>query len=439
MTAVSPADRQRLRDLARRVADIAQRPEQAAKRRAWIAHNALRERRPLVLCFPEGAWLECISEGQLQVQDPFLRSWETRLRMAVYTADVLQDDQPIDAAFNVPWDIGFTGWGVTGRTDVPDAAQRRTYYVHPYLWLSLQSHSALGAYHQEPPLQERADFARLQPNRCTVNRESSRQWLEQAHDLFDGILEVRRRGNGWFVIGAIPPVPVQLRGMDNFMLDMIDAPEFVHELVRFVATSHQANLDLLEREGLLTLNNGSEWIGTGGIGYTDELPAAGFRPEYPRCRDLWGGDQAQDLVGISGDMFGEFFLPQVKLTLERFGLATFGCCEPIHHWWPQLQQIRNLRRVSISAWADVRRCAEALGGNYVSCYKPNPAALSGERVDWDGIRRELMASLRLIRQHGCVAEIIMKDLHTLHHDVARLPRWVALVREAADEVFSQPS
>ena len=48
-------DRQLLRDLAARVAEIAATPENNERRRRWVAHNTLRSRQPLMLVFPEGA------------------------------------------------------------------------------------------------------------------------------------------------------------------------------------------------------------------------------------------------------------------------------------------------------------------------------------------------------------------------------------------------
>lgn len=424
-----------LRRLAARVAEIAALPEQQPKREAVKALNRLDPVLPRIYCFPEGAWLECIPPETLECSDPLLRAWEMRLRMAVYMHEFLGDDQPIDAVFNVPWDIGFTGWGLDVKIETPDAEQRQTYYVHPYLSLSLQSHSHLGAVHYEAPLKARDDLERLQPQRCVINGDTSRQWLELAHDLFAGILDVRRRGNPWLLIGGFPVTAIQLRGMENLMLDMYDAPEWVQRFATFLADSHAACLDTLERGGYLTLNNGCEWIGTGGIGYSDELPAPDFRSDHVRCRDVWGGLQAQDLVGISGEMFAEFFLPPLTRIMERFGLSTFGCCEPADPWLAHLKTIRNLRRISISPWAGVRKCAEMMGGKYVFSYKPLPTPLCTNRFAEAAIQEQLIQVLGITREHRCPVEILMKDLHTIQHQPQRLRRWVQLARAAIREVY----
>ncbi|NMB45955.1 MAG: hypothetical protein GX998_06020 [Firmicutes bacterium] len=58
---IGQADRRLLRDLARRVADIASLPVMTDRREMWKRHNRLQRVRPLVLVFPEGAWRELTS------------------------------------------------------------------------------------------------------------------------------------------------------------------------------------------------------------------------------------------------------------------------------------------------------------------------------------------------------------------------------------------
>ncbi len=159
---ISNKDKTLLRSLASRVAEIAALPQQEARRKQWAEHNDLRNTTPIVLCFPEGAWLECIPEKTLEIENPLLRSWETKLRMAIYTHEVIRDDQVIDAVWNVPWDISWTGYGVEQTVTLPEG-ERHLYYVHPYVSMSLSSNSDLGAYHLQPVLGERSDFARMSP------------------------------------------------------------------------------------------------------------------------------------------------------------------------------------------------------------------------------------------------------------------------------------
>jgi len=431
----SPAEREVLRELARRVRDLAALDVQRTRREAIIALNGLTSRSPVVYCFPEGAWLECIPPETLQCREPILRGWETRLRMAIYTHEVLGDDQVVDPVFNVYLDGGFTGWGVEGRVDMPDADKRQVYYAQAYTSLSLTSYSQLGAYHVEPPLKDKADLARLQVPQLRVNRANSDLWLRVAQDILGDILTVRRRGCFWTIIGGLPATAVALRGMDKLFLDMYDDPPWVHALVEFLADAHNAQLDALEQGGWLTLNNEAEWIGTGGIGYTDRLPAADHDGRHVRLKDIWGGLQSQDLVGISPEMFAEFFFPRMKPIMERFGLSHYGCCEPVDGWLPTLMRVRNLRRISISPWADVRTCAERIGGRYVFSYKPLPTPVTTPHVDEQALRSAYIEALRITKANGCHVEMMMKDLHTVHHQPRRLADWVRIAREAVEAVY----
>ena len=49
---ISPDERRVLQDLATRVAEIAARPIEQAKRELWYQHNALQPTRPLIFCDP---------------------------------------------------------------------------------------------------------------------------------------------------------------------------------------------------------------------------------------------------------------------------------------------------------------------------------------------------------------------------------------------------
>ena len=436
MIAVTRMERACLRRLAGRVAEIAALPEQAAKRRDIIALNRLDPVLPRIYCFPEGAWLECIPPETLECRDPLLRGWETRLRMAIFTHDFLRDDQPADPVFNVPWHGWTDDWGMTTGVTDPNPDARRTYYLHAYSNLSLSSHSGLGAVHYDPPMKSRRDLDRLRTPQLHVDTGTSAAWLELAHELFDGLLDVRRRGHWWQLLGGLCQTATMLRGIDTLMIDLMEDPAWVGEFLARLAAGHLHTLDQLEAGGYLSLNNGCEWIHTGGIGCSDELPAPGFDGRHVRCRDLWGGVETQDITGISPAAFETVFLPHLRPIVERFGLGCYGCCEPLHDWLPALKTIRNLRRVSISPWADIARCAQRLGRAAVFSCKPLPTDVCTGRLDEAAIHERLTGIFTHTRRHDCRVEVMLKDLHTVCHQPRRLQRWVELSRQARDQVYA---
>lgn len=48
----------------------------------------------------------------------------------------------------------------------------------------------------------------------------------------------------------------------------------------------------------------------------------------------------------------------MKKWLEKFGLTYYGCCEPLHNKIEILQQVKNLRKISISPRADIKIAAK---------------------------------------------------------------------------------
>ena len=68
---ITTNDKAVLRDLARRVAEIAALPEIDTRRRRWYAHNSLDPslgKRPMMLIFPEGAWQELLPPEAVDCQ-----------------------------------------------------------------------------------------------------------------------------------------------------------------------------------------------------------------------------------------------------------------------------------------------------------------------------------------------------------------------------------
>ncbi|MBN2302313.1 MAG: hypothetical protein JXN60_07360 [Lentisphaerae bacterium] len=436
---ITANEKEILRNLAQRVKEIAAMPQEETKRKAWIAHNRLENLYPLVCCVPEGAWLECIPNDSLKCSDPTARDFETRLRMIVYMHEKIRDDHPIDAVFNIGWgEISATESikgleyheAVHSNSDL--VLKREWYFVHPYLdWQVPRGVETVG---YVPPMKTRLDPDNFVMPEFSMDHKTTDAQLELAEEAFGDILEVRRRGNKWFLSGG-PGGAAGLRGLENLMMDMYDDPKWVHALIQFLCRAQNARLDFLEREGYITLNNGCEWIGTGGVGYSDELPAPDFNADKVRCQDVWGGIQIQDVTGISPDMFEEFFFPYIKPIMERYGLGNYGCCEPVHEWLPALMTVRHLRRISISPWADVRKCAEQMRGNYVFSYKPNPTVISTSHVDEAAISSGLEDAFRSTKEYGCPVHVLMKDLQTVQGKPERITRWVELARAAAEKVY----
>jgi len=407
---VSDADRARLRELARRVAEIGHDPVQSERAELWRRHNALQRVRPMVLIFPEGSWRELLPESELTCSSEFARNYERDLRMRIYYAEHLPADNVIEPVVASPIVMHDSGWGITGRTTRP---------AEP-----------TGAYHIDTVIEDESDVDSIRIPEVTVDWEDTRRRHEAAQELFGGILTVERVGQANYGLAPLDHYAA-LRGIDRMFADLVDNPSMVHKAVGRIVDGHIAMVRSMERQGALSLGNRSHYVGSGGVGYTSELPQPDFDGEHVRARDLWGFATAQIFSEVSPAMHEEFALRHEKRALELFGLNCYGCCEPLHHKLERIiRHVPRLRRVSISPWADVAKSAEALGDRYIFSWKPNPAVLAGEGWDPEGARRQI----RTFCQHtqGCVVEIIMKDTHTCRNEPRRMWDWVRIAREVAE-------
>jgi hypothetical protein len=402
-----------LRRLGERKAAAAQHPVNLARKADWLRLDAGLPGYPMVLIFPEEVVdrNSPLSSANLECEDEFLRSVEIGLRRELYHFEQLKDDFVIEARLDLKWELSISGFGV----DV--------------VFHSTAAENGFGARSWTPPLTDlEKDFDLLKPRRFAVDRESTWRKQELLERIFKEQFPVAIRGR--YATGVrLTARAIDLVGLENFMLVMYDDPEGLHRLMAFLRDDHRNYLRWLEREGLLSLNNRNDMIGSGSIGYTDALPQADNNDgAQVRLKDMWGFSDSQETVSISQEMFEEFVLPYVADLARNFGRLYYGCCEPLHGRIASvLQAIPTVTRVSVSPWADEEVLARELGAGLVYSRKPNPTLISTPACDEEAIRKDLRRTLAIARGHPL--EIVMKDLHTLCNQPARAARWVELARE----------
>lgn len=401
---ISPNDRQILRELAARVAELAGRPCEKEKAELWRAHNQLEPTRPVIFCDPEIGWQEIILTADLHCQDPYLQQIEWQLRREIFWASQMNDDRVTNAYLPLPLIHAETDWGVH---EVRHGGENG------------------GSYIWEAPIKTPADIIKLHTPHIRIDFAASHERIALLNDLFGDLLPVREKNSWWWTLG-LSDLLARFRGLEQMMFDMIDAPDLLHAMMAHLSNGTLHMLDELERFGLLSTNHEGDYVGSGGFGWTDELPQADFTGQA-RTRDMWGFCESQETVSISPKMFAEFILPYQIPILNRFGLTCYGCCEPVDKRWRYIQQIPNLRRVSVSPWADRVKMAGYLEDRYVYSLKPNPSDFAAAQFDEQAVRMNLRQDLEAMR--GCRVEIILKDVTTIRNEPQRLIRWVQIVRE----------
>ena len=192
-----------------------------------------------------------------------------------------------------------------------------------------------------------------------------------------------------------------------------------------------SRLEQFEKLDLLSVCDGNHRVGSGGLGFTDELPQPDYDGKHARPMDQWGTATGQIFSEVSPAMHDEFCLRHEIRWLEKFGLNCYGCCEPLHNKMGILRKVPRLRKISMSPWVDIEKGAEQIGKDYVFSHKPNPAILAGDRWEPEKARDVLRDALEKTR--GCAVEIIMKDITTCREEPRRLWEWCELAVRTAEE------
>ena len=241
----------------------------------------------------------------------------------------------------------------------------------------------------------------------TVDEETSDATMALAKEVFDGILDVQFR-TWWFWSALMVLTYSHLRGIDGMMVDFYDHPDKVHEIFQRLTTGYINKLKQIERDGWLYNNVGNTTVGSGGLGWTNQLHSD---PNNMKLKDMWGLCEAQEAVGVSPGMFHEFIYPYHKQVAELFGLTCYACCEPADPYWDDIRQLPHLRRVSVSQWANAEKMSEYLGRDFVYSYKPCSTDLAVPNMDEDYIRKSMAHTLSHTKNNN--VEFVLKDLHTI--------------------------
>lgn len=132
-------------------------------------------------------------------------------------------------------------------------------------------------------------------------------------------------------------------------------------------------------------------------------------------------------------MHREFALRYEQELLAPFGLTGYGCCEDLSRKLKDILALPNIRRISISPFADVDACAPILRDQAIFSWKPQPAHLTGA-FDPEAIRAYIRHTLQICRENRCVLEMILKDTHTCEYHPERFDLWTRIAREETERV-----
>ncbi|MCL2059696.1 MAG: hypothetical protein FWH01_11700 [Oscillospiraceae bacterium] len=438
-----------LRELAKRQAEIAALPVMAEREALWRGLNGGKTEHPLVTMEFHGIESEVYPAPNCE--GPLALALERQMVHYIFKHEQYKDDRVIPASVSVAIPNSFTPFGFLPEIIhmcEADGAESLA-YRYGYVLNDLEADSAVfGA----------------STRHIDAGLAETHALMEQAQDVLGDILAVRAE----FRPVSFNPAGILLRymGMETMFMSIMDYPELFHKIVRRLTDEYLAYVDALEAGGALAYNNDATTVPQDSYGYTDDLPGAGGAgnigaeavgaedakdagaggtPAYPagsagkplpscaapQASDLWVYANSQETVGMSAAMYDEFFFSYAKEVTDRFGLVSYGCCEPVHTIWaPCLSRMKNLRKVSVSPWCDERALGDMIRGTKV-CYhrKPSPNYISVDSVfNEEAFLAHMEETVKAAA--GCPLEITFRDITSVRGEPQRLTRAVELTRKA---------
>ncbi len=407
---ITPKEREILRELAKKQAECAHLPIMETRTRRWYAHNACTgNAEPMIIMEHDSFEQELI---HYETESPLAREMEHNLKNALISPLDTGDDSVVPFAYRfiLPVEIDRYGFEIT-RDHAIDGEGRDLGFrdAHPIECIE-------------------EDFHKLSPATFRFDREASDKKLAAVREVLDGILPIELENDIHKWSYMFTNELMSLMGMENWMISMYDEPEEVHRMMEYLLDNAVRFMRFQEENGLLTMNNGSHYVGAGSRGFTNELSCG---PDGKvRMKDLWCNTNSQESSSISPEMYGEFVFPYIRRLADQVGFLYYGCCEPVHGFWEQyLSTIPNLRKVSVSAWCNEEYMGEALrGGKVIYSRKPSPNFIGVDPVfNEEGFRAHVTKTLHAAK--GCTVEFIFRDVYTQMGEPWRARRAVEILRE----------
>lgn len=399
-----------LRKLAWEYLKIAANGKNAENIKLHRAVNDLKQIRPVVL-IDELPWNEMNIDDELTVlcSDPYLREIEWYLRSNIYKNKHMPADMIVPPFIPVRKVTHSTAIGISVEEEIIATDEKNHIVSHKFTDI----------------LKTEEDLDKLQIPVITYDRDETLRRYHLVGEILGDILPVKLTGMDAFYSSPWDEI-ARYRGVTNLLMDLADRPEFMHSIVQKMTDIKLSELEQYEALGLFDSNPYSLHCTPV---HTSDLPGKGFDGGRLTRKNIWGRGAAQIFASVSKAMHEEFDILYMIQTIGQCGLAYYGCCEPLDKKIDIVEKIPNLRKISITPWANVNVAAEAIGNKYVLSSKPNPSSVAVSLLDKENLKKEIGTILNACSKNNCSCDIVLKDISSCCKRPENIFEWEQIVMD----------
>lgn len=400
-----------LQELAKQYVEIANSEQNKHNIELHKKVNDLKMERPIVL-IDEVPWYEMELEDELTCvsEDAEIRQLETELRRTIYKWKHMRADMVVRPYIGVRKIINTTGIGVSR---IISENENKDVKAHKFV----------------DQINTIDDLDKIHNEIITYDEKATNLKYEKISNLIGDILPVKICGEptGYGLGLKTWDDIAQLKSIDNLLYSLIDEPELMHALVQKLT---DVFIDKINQYNKLKLFDTDSYYCHSVSALTNDLES---NDNQPQSKSTWGRGLAQVLATVSPAMHDEFDISYMTKALEPFGLVYYGCCEPLHQKIDILKKIKNLRKISITPWANYDIAAEAMGKEYVMAAKANPSNVMVDTFDKNAIEKEINTIVQACKKNNCSFEITLKDISSVNNRPQNLFEWEKIVMDIVNQ------
>jgi hypothetical protein len=407
---ISQKEKEILRELAKKQFELATSPKMVNLKKEWILHNTLKGNRPMIT-IELWTFAEDIIPPLMKCESDDARAIENIFYHNIVNHTLFHDDTVINDYFSVGYNMWFKPFDI-------DVKIKHT----------SQNQNSLG-HHFIPVISDlEADFDKIKKSTFGLNKSKTIEQIDNLSSLFGDILPVKLVGRS---LGcSLTQDIVHIMSMEDMFVSMYDYPELFKKMINSLADDYINYFNFLKKEKAILSTTQGEHLAQGSFCFTDELPSK----NVSSIKDIWGYLDSQETSEISNEMFGEFVFPAIKKIAERFGLLSYGCCEPTDPFWKDyISKLLNLRKLSISPWCNEEFMGEQLKNSKTIFHrKPSPNYLGiGHQLDENALREHIAKTMKAAR--GCKIEFSQRDVYQVSKSSEKVRRYIQIIREVCEK------